>query len=168
MTDTLLDPPPARPLWLWTLADLALLLIGFFVLVQATDRKALAQGMRAGFGGAIAAPAPIAVDSAAAASAPGSAELRAPQRLLVFATDALRDPRVSLRITGNSAGMSDVDPVTGSAPLLASDRARAAAAYLIAHGVPAARIHLAAPGAGYSGVLITASFTGDPVQEAKP
>ena len=45
MSETdLLDPPPARPLWLWTLADLALLLVGFFVLVQATDRQALAKG----------------------------------------------------------------------------------------------------------------------------
>ena len=51
--DALLDPPPARPLWLWTLADLALLLVGFFVLVQATDRQALAKGLREGFGGAV-------------------------------------------------------------------------------------------------------------------
>ena len=45
--------PAGRPLWLITLADLALLLVGFFVLVQATqhvDRRALADGFRAGFG----------------------------------------------------------------------------------------------------------------------
>jgi len=52
------EPQPGRPLWLITLADLALLLVGFFVLLQATqtagDRplggKALAAGLRQGFG----------------------------------------------------------------------------------------------------------------------
>ena len=49
------DPPfpeaaPARPIWLVTLADLALLLVGFLVLVQATGaerRPALLNGLRA-------------------------------------------------------------------------------------------------------------------------
>ena len=47
------DAPATRALWLVTLADLALLLVGFFVLLQANqhlDRKALARGMREGFG----------------------------------------------------------------------------------------------------------------------
>ena len=46
------DATAAKPLWLITLADLALLLVGFFVLVQATslDRAALAKGLRAGPG----------------------------------------------------------------------------------------------------------------------
>ena len=43
--DALPDAPPARPLWLLTLADLALLLVGFFVLVQATDRQRPRQGL---------------------------------------------------------------------------------------------------------------------------
>ena len=32
-------PRPARPLWLITLADLSLLLVGFFVFLQATAHK---------------------------------------------------------------------------------------------------------------------------------
>ena len=36
--DDPLSPAPGKPLWLMTLADLALLLVGFLVLVQATDR----------------------------------------------------------------------------------------------------------------------------------
>lgn len=165
MTDALLDPPPARPLWLWTLADLALLLVGFFVLVQATDRKALAQGLREGFGAAPAAPAPIAVESAAAYFAPGSIELQEPARLYAFAVGALRDSRMSVRITGSSAAAGDVDRATGSAALLAADRARAAAAYLIARGISPARIAIAAPATGRGGVVVTSSFTGDPAQE---
>jgi hypothetical protein len=61
---------PGRPIWLMTLADLALLLVGFFVLIQATqsvDRHALAKGIRAGFGAATpsaaSAPDPMAVAS---------------------------------------------------------------------------------------------------------
>ncbi|MBN8808002.1 MAG: flagellar motor protein MotB [Sphingomonas sp.] len=164
MTDPL-DPPPARPLWLWTLADLALLLVGFFVLIQATDRRALAKGLREGFGGVVETPAPIPVASVVVASPPGSATLNDPAQLTSFAASALRDPRVSLRIVGSAAAAGDVDPATGSAALLASDRARAAAAYLIAHGTPAGRIAIAAPGTGRSGVLVTLSFTGDPAQE---
>ena len=46
------EPSASRPLWLMTLADLALLLVGFLVLVQATslDRDALAKVLREGFG----------------------------------------------------------------------------------------------------------------------
>ena len=46
------DVAPGRPLWLTTLADLSLLLVGFFVFLQASqtvDRQALAAGIRAGF-----------------------------------------------------------------------------------------------------------------------
>ena len=39
--------PPTKPLWLMTLADLALLLVGFFVLVQASEQRprAIADGV---------------------------------------------------------------------------------------------------------------------------
>jgi hypothetical protein len=174
MSETdLLDPPPARPLWLWTLADLALLLVGFFVLVQATDRQALARGLREGFGGqpatstAIATPAdPIPLASAAAGFAPGSAKIVITDGLLDFAMESLRDPRVTLRIAGSAEGtLADSDPTTGSAQILASDRARATASWLIAHGVSADRIMIATPATGRRIALVTMSFTGDPVRK---
>jgi hypothetical protein len=169
----LLDPPPARPLWLWTLADLALLLVGFFVLIQATDRQALARGLREGFGGtpaasaAIATPAdPIPLASAAAGFAPGSARIVITDGLLDFAMESLRDPRVTLRIAGSAEGtQADSDPTTGSAQILASDRARATASWLIAHGVSADRIMIATPATGRRIALVTMSFTGDPVRK---
>jgi hypothetical protein len=166
----LLDPPPARPLWLWTLADLALLLVGFFVLVQATDRQALAKGLREGFGGKpatariVTTPAdPIPLASAAAGFAPGSARIVITDGLLDFAMESLRDPRVTLRIAGSAEGThADSDPTTGSAQILASDRARATASWLIAHGVSADRIMIATPGTGRRIALVTMSFTGAP------
>ncbi|MDB5677902.1 OmpA family protein [Sphingomonas bacterium] len=163
--DALLDPPPARPLWLWTLADLALLLVGFFVLVQATDRQALAKGLREGFGGAVVdsvKPDPIPLAAAAVAFAPGSAVPQSPAALAEFATVNLHDPRASLRVSGGTMGQSDVDPATGSADLLAADRARAVAAYLINHGIAADRLIIAAAGTGRRNALVTVSFTGDP------
>ena len=172
MSETdLLDPAPARPLWLWTLADLALLLVGFFVLIQATDRQALAKGLREGFGGTsrtqaqagVAAPAdPIPLASAAAGFARGSAAIVSTDGLLDFAKVSLGDPRVTLRITGGTDGSDgDVDPATGSAQILASDRARATATWLIAHRIPASRIMIATPGTGRSIALVTMSFTGE-------
>ena len=174
MSETdLLDPPPARPLWLWTLADLALLLVGFFVLVQATDRQALAKGLREGFGGKLATTAamstpadPIPLASAAAGFAPGSARIVITDGLLEFAMESLRDPRVTLRIAGSAEGtQADSDPTTGSAQILASDRARATASWLIAHGVAADCIMIATPGTGRRIALVTMSFTGDPVRK---
>lgn len=170
--DALLDPPPARPLWLWTLADLALLLIGFFVLVQATDRRALAKGLREGFGVTApapdVAPEPIPLAAAAVAFVPGSAVPQAPDTLLEFAASNLRDPRASLRVSGGTSGAGDVDPATGSADLLATDRSRAVVSYLIGHGVAANRIIIAPAGTGRRTALVTVSFTGDPADRTKP
>src|SRR3546814_12285360 len=88
-----------RPIWLTTLADLGLLLVGFFVFVQATqdiDKRALANGFRAGFGGepAPAAPEPMPVAAAAMLNfVPGSAVLpSAPAGLIAWARPATRDP----------------------------------------------------------------------------
>ena len=70
------DDAPTRPIWLMTLADLALLLVGFFVFVQATqlDKQALAKGIRDGFGAQPIAEEPMAVGAAAMLNfAPGSA-----------------------------------------------------------------------------------------------
>lgn len=174
-----LDPAPARPLWLWTLADLALLLVGFFVLVQATDRQALARGLREGLGGDVPAatssttsttapvPDPIPLAAAAVEFAPGSAGMRPADDLMDFADASLRDPRVTLRVAGSTDGSSrDVDAASGSAQILASDRARAVTAWLISRGVAANRIMIAGAGSGRRGVLVTMSFTGEP--ERKP
>lgn len=161
-----LDPAPARPLWLWTLADLALLLVGFFVLIQATDRKALAQGLHEGFGGKVESiapqPDPIPVAAAAVPFALGSAQMQTADGLADFAANSLKDPRVSLRVTGATDGSAgDVDPTSASASILAGDRARAVTAYLISRGAAADRIIIAGAATGRRGVLVTMSFTGD-------
>lgn len=160
--------PPGRPLWLITLADLALLLVGFFVLLQANqqlDRKALANGIRAGFGApAEQAPAdPLPVAAAGMFNfAPASAALpTAPDSLVAWAREALRDPRVSLRITAAVDGTpADVDPATGSAAVLAADRARAVAAALAP--VAADRlVILTADRPSRRQVVVTLAFTGE-------
>lgn len=173
MSETdLLDPAPARPLWLWTLADLALLLVGFFVLIQATDRKALAQGLREGFGGKVESivpqPDPIPLAAAAVPFAAGSAQMQTADGLADFASENLKDPRVTLRVTGATDGSAgDVDPASGSAAILAGDRARAVTSYLISRGAAADRIIIAGAGTGRRGVLVTMSFTGDTSGKSK-
>ena len=183
------DRQPGRPLWLITLADLALLLVGFFVLLQATqtagDRplapRALAAGLREGFGAPVtAAPAiaaaqivrprlsvpPAALPVAAAGMldfAVGSATLpTSPAALAGWASDAVRDPRVQLTVTGSVDGTpGDVDPVTRSAAILASDRARAVAA-AIARVAPG-RVTLAtSPTTGRRAAIVTQAFVGEP------
>lgn len=124
----------ARPLWLVTLADLSLLLVGFFVFVQATShqdqarRTAIAAGIRDAFGGQpIVTPSPrIAVDANILGGfAPGSAALPSnPGPLAQWAVESARDPRTSLIVTGYADG-SDADRVGGSALALAAERAAA-------------------------------------------
>lgn len=132
------DEAPGRPLWLITLADLALLLVGFFVLIQSRqlDHRALAEGLRAGFGVTApvrAAPEPMPLSIAAMLDfAPGGAALpSSPDSLAAWARTALRDPRVTLTIAGSTDGTAeDVDPLTRNGAVLAADRARAVAAAL--------------------------------------
>ena len=177
MVDEFPDETPGRPAWLMTLADLALLLVGFFVFLQASqnlDRTALARGIRQGFGASAAAEAealPAAMPVAAAAMngfASGSAILpAAPDGLIAWARDAARDPRVTLTVTGSADGSPvDIDATSGSAAVLAAARASAVAAVLArANVVPAARLAIAtAPitSRGQRSVLITTSFTGEP------
>ena len=172
MGDDPFAPAPSRPLWLVTLADLALLLVGFFVLLQANSTipaKELARGIAEGFGGA-AAPAAIAVEAESAGGfAPGAADLPvAPDALIAWARQATRDPRVALTVTGATDGSAaDVDLVSGSATVLAADRARFVLATLAAAGVPVARatIATAARPAGRR-VIVTLAFAGE--QEKKP
>lgn len=159
-------PATARPLWLVTLADLALLLVGFFVLLQANRTippAELARGMAAGFGAP--APAPIAVEARGVVGfAPGAAEVaEAPAALVAWARQATRDPRVALTVTGATDGTAaDVDLASGSAAVLAADRAAAVVALLADAGVPVARtvITTAARPAGRR-VIVTLAFAGE-------
>lgn len=156
---------PPRPLWLMTLADLALLLVGFLVLVQATnlDRRALADGLREGFGVAPAEPIPLAA-IALPGFAAGSAALPGPTGAIVtWAREALRDPRVSLRIAGSSDGSAgDVDAATGSGAVLAADRARAVAAVLArAERIAPDRITISNASAGGRQVVVSLGFAGE-------
>jgi hypothetical protein len=160
--------PPARPLWLITLADLALLLVGFFVLLQANqqlDRKALVSGLRAGFGASpeknTAEPLPVSAAgmfnfAAGSAALPGS-----PNGLVAWAREAARDPRVALRVTGSTDGTpADVDTATGSAAVLAADRARAVAAALAAVA-PGRLVIQNADRPSRRQVVVTLAFTGE-------
>ena len=172
---------PGRPIWLMTLADLALLLVGFFVLILASqhlDRQAIARGIREGFSGSSPAAAaaqkpeaagdPIPVAAAGMMNfAPGSATLPgAPDGLIAWARETARDPRVTLKISGTADGSArDVDSATGSGAVLAADRARTVAAALAAaHAVPAGRMTIVNapdnPGHNRRAVIVTLGFAG--------
>lgn len=129
---------PMRTVWLATLADLALLLVGFFALLQATrpsERPQLVEAIRAGFTDA--APPAMALDIAAVtpfaagSATPPAASLAA---AVAWARGAARDPRTTIELVGFTDPEGDADPATGSAPLLAADRARAVAAALVQAG----------------------------------
>ena len=162
------DTPAGRPIWLVTLADLALLLVGFFVLLQAThtDGGALARGMREGFGVHDAAPLPVAADGIADFAIGSAAIFGAHAGLLAWARDAARDPRVTLTVTGSSDGSAaDVDPTTGSGAILAADRARAVAALL----APIAPRRIAiATSTGRRAAIVTLAFAGEPDTGKQP
>jgi flagellar motor protein MotB len=126
---------PGRPLWLITLADLSLLLVGFFVFLQATAHKeakqqdAIQAGIRKAFGGE---PEPrLAVDANLVGGfAAGSAELpRGAAQIVAWSRDALADPRTRLLVTGYADG-SPADRHQGSALALAALRAEAVAGLL--------------------------------------
>ena len=156
------DDAPGRPVWLTTLADLALLLVGFFVFLQANSRlepRELAAAFRAGFS---AQPAAIPVDIATVDGfAPGSAALADSAQALAWARDAARDPRTRLKITGEVDGSSaDVDPATGSGAILAADRARAVAALLVRSGAVAPERIAIASGEGRRRAVLTLGFDG--------
>jgi flagellar motor protein MotB len=178
---------PARPLWLMTLADLGLLLLGFFVFVQASqhlDPAALSASIREGFGiEAVATTpepdAPPVIEPAmaqelgsVAAFASGSAEItQDTAALALWVRGATADPRTRVRLSAGTDGTSgDVDPVTRSAALLAADRARAVAVALVEAGAIAPdRIEFAGGEDAPKGrrVLIAIGFAGDaslPVQ----
>jgi hypothetical protein len=135
-----------RPLWLVTLADLSLLLVGFFVFLQATReerRPAIAAGIREAFGGAAAAPIPVEANRIAFAA--GSAALPDMAPVRAWLAQAAADPRTRVTVTGH-------DPADLT---LAAARADAVAGAL---GLPPARIRRAAavrPGATHADLSIS-------------
>lgn len=156
------EETPGRPVWLITLADLSLLLVGFFVYLKASeaDPRALAAQIRAGF--VAEAPAAMPVDIAAVNGfTAGSAEIVDASAALDWARAAARDPRTRLRVTGEVDGTpADVDPLTGSGPILAADRARAVAARLVRAGaVSPDRITLST-GRGQRRTVLTLGYDG--------
>ena len=157
------EESPARAVWLVTLADLSLLLVGFFVFLQTNqvEPRALAAGIRAGFGVAEAEPA-MPVDIAAVAGfASGSAVPGDARAAIAWARAAARDPRTLLTVTGEADGThADVDPGTGSGPILAADRARAVAALLVRTGAVApGRIRISTA-AGQRRAVLTLGYDG--------
>lgn len=161
------DDPPGRPIWLTTLADLSLLLVGFFVFLQAgqVDGRALAASLRAGFGvtePAAPVPAAMPVEIAALTGfAPGSAVSANSDAAIAWARDAAADPRTRLHITGEVDGSAaDVDRESGSGAILAADRARAAAALLVRAGAVSPDRILISTGRGQRRALLTLGFDG--------
>lgn len=164
------DPAPSKPLWLVTLADLALLLVGFFVLLQASEKPhAIADALRRSFGGtagaaaAVHAPAPPMPVMAAGLLdfAPGSAALpTSPGAVVAWAREAARDPRVAMTVTGSTDGSAgDVDPATGSAAILAADRARTLAVALAS--VSRRIVVTTASRPGRRAAIVTLAFAGE-------
>jgi hypothetical protein len=156
------DIAPPRQLWVVTLADLALLLVGFLLLVQASgDRAALAQGMREAFAQDPVSAMPV-LATATGEFARGSAALARDPALVGWAREAVRDPRVTLAITGAVDGSAgDVDAGTGSGAVLAADRARAVAS-LLADTVPAGRLTITTTVApGRRAATVTLAFAGE-------
>jgi hypothetical protein len=161
------DEAPGRPVWLMTLADLALLLVGFFVFLQANQAQGnlgvrpqeLAAAFRAGFSSTPTAM-PVAM-ATVQGFAPGSAAPADTAAALAWARDAARDPRTRLKITGEVDGSAqDVDPVTGSGPILAADRARAVAALLIASGAVSPERIAIATGESRRRAVLTIGYDG--------
>jgi hypothetical protein len=153
---------PGRPTWLVTLADLSLLLVGFFVFLKAseTDPRALAAQIRAGF---VAESAPaMPVDIAAVSGfAAGSAEIVDASAALAWARAGARDPRTRLHVTGEVDGTpGDVDPLTGSGPILAADRARAVAARLVRLGAVSPERITLSTGRGQRRTVLTLGYDG--------
>lgn len=160
------DEATARPIWLITLADLCLLLVGFFVFVQANqlDRRQLADAIRKGFDNAEASEPPLPLDRAALRGFAAADATPPPMSAMIgWVRQSAVDPRTIVTVTGSTAGGNDRDPLTGSAPILASDRARAVAAALVRAGaVPRDRIVISTDAEAHGAhVLLSIGFAGD-------
>ena len=131
--------PPRAPAWAVSLADLALLLLAFFVFIQASEPAELAASARAAFPDS---PAPSALFDGAAAPLfeRGEARLKPEgQRRLqrLGASAAALGTAVRIESRGRDQGASRFD-----AWELASARAAAAARALQAGGLPGSRIDI--------------------------
>ncbi len=158
------EEEPSRAVWLTTLADLSLLLVGFFVFLQANrvEPAKLAAGIRAGFGVRAEAPAMPVEIAAANGFATGSAVPGDMAGAIEWARTATRDPRTRLRVTGEVDGSAaDVDPATGSGAILAADRARIVAANLVRAGAVAPGRLTLSTGRGQRRAVLTLAFEGD-------
>jgi len=156
------DEAAARPIWLMTLADLALLLVGFFVFLQTNPGlgpQALAAAFRSGFSSQpLAMPVELATVHGFTA---GSAMPPSSDAAIAWARAAARDPRTRLKITGEVDGSAaDVDQLTGSGPILAADRARAVAALLIRSGAVSPERIAIATGSGQRRTVLTIGYDG--------
>jgi outer membrane protein OmpA-like peptidoglycan-associated protein len=158
---------PKRAPWLMTLADLSLLLLGFFVMIQAAQSRGpesarnFARGLRMAFDGGDAStrlklapsPSPLALEANVMTGfAPGQAVLPAsPQDIIDWVRDTTGDPRSRLIVRGHADGtIGDVESTTGSGLALASRRAEALASAIEASGaIPAARMRIEANVAEY-------------------
>ena len=166
------EEAPRRRAWLMTLTDLFMLLVGFFVFLQANpalDARAIGAGIRDAFGVTAELP-PMTVDVAAVTGfAPGASAMpTSPNEALAWARDAARDPRVVITVVGATDGTpADVDPATGSAAILAAERARVAAT-LLTRVVPADRLRIET-GRGGRAAFLHIGFAGEPApKEATP
>lgn len=144
----------ARSTWLVTLADLALLLLGFLAMLAAAQddaaRQRLAAAVRTGFVGEE--RGSVTVESARIAGfAPGSLALPASAAgALDWLALAAADPRTIVVVSGSSDGTA-ADTAVGGPLATAAMRAEAVAGAIVAAGIlPAARIRTEAqlaPGA---------------------
>ena len=99
------------------------------------ERPALVQAIRAGLTDAP--PPPMAVEMAAVAPFAAGSATPPPASLasaIAWARGAARDPRTRVELVGATDPHGDTDVLTGSAPLLATDRARTVAAALVHAG----------------------------------
>ncbi|WP_245841754.1 hypothetical protein [Sphingomonas lenta] len=155
------EPVVPKPLWLMTLADLALLLLGFMLLVQATaapKREELSRSLRDAF--APSEPPLMPVTSFAVRFGTGSAAIADPAPLIAWARENVRDPRVELTVTAAVDG-SAADTGPGGPALLALDRARAVA-QLLSGVVPPRRLRLSTdPRPRGRTATVTLAFAGE-------
>ena len=174
MTTALFPIPQKRTArWVMTLADLALLLLGFLVMVHATEKRGtsrqVARAMRAALGdsgtsaiqvgiGGTEQPPALDANALAGFSAGSAALPAAVYPIAQWLRQAAADPRSRVLVTGHSDDR-EADRSTGGL-VLASSRADTVARALIKTGaITADRVDLAASAGGRSRrVEITISF----------
>jgi hypothetical protein len=120
-----------------SLADLALLLLGFFIMLHASDAnlRAVTDGTRAAFSGRP--PAPLLLDARASALfEPGEARLTPPARVRLLAIGQPAE-NITIESTGKDAGGSRFDSWE-----LAAARAAAVARAMQEAGVPEDKVRI--------------------------